>query len=331
MPTPKPLLGDLDHKRQAAREKRAESLVPTLSELQCYREIVEALTNGHYGSANAVFEHVNYAPSYCKATLERLKGATRWKRSLIHFGQMKITEDGQRAYQYACRVLDVHAAGPFGRLREKLRIGTTNRVMTAFLGPKLHEFLMLRRRTVDARTIDVDLELQESTLDAILDSLRQEQIDLAIGGVPTEGQPLDLDKVGIGKSLPTVLIAGKKGCGRFNKAREASKEPVRWDELAQADICVIRSDLQGALAHLPKPADGYSRIVVDNYASVVSVALSGAAVGLVLDMGIPKELLLQFEVEARIKPRALAVWKRKNEKLGPLAQSFLEVVTRDDT
>ncbi len=322
--------GDQAKKRKAARKKRAETLIPTLRELQCFRAIVETMQAGPHRSANALFKKLDYAPSYCKATLERLKGDGRWNRRLINFTRMEVTEDGLKAYQYACKVLDTHATGPFGKRREKLRIGTTNRVMTAFLGPKLQEYLTLRRRAADARTVDVDLELQESTIDEILEALRQEQIDLAIGGIPSQGPPSDLDKVGIGGNIATVLIAGKKGYEGFNKAREARKEVVSWDELARAHVCVIRSDLAGALAHLPKPAEGYSRIVVDNYASVVSVVHSGAAVGLVLDMGIPKDVLLQFELDAKIRPRTLAVWKRKGEKLTPLAQEFLDVVTRED-
>lgn len=323
--------GDQAKKRTAARKKRAETLIPTLRELQCFRDIVEMIQTGPHRSANALFKKLEYVPSYCKATLERLKSDSRWKRRLINLNNLELTEDGLKAYQYACKVLDTHATGPFGKRREKLRIGTTNRVMTAFLGPKLQEYFTLRRRAADARLVDVDLELQESTIDEILEALRKEQIDLAIGGIPSQGPPSDLDKVGIGRNISTVLIAGKKGYESFNKAREARKEPVAWEELARANVCVIRSDLAGALAHLPKPGEGYSRIIVDNYASVVSVVQGGAAVGLVLDMGIPKEVLLQFEIDAKIQPRTLAVWKRKGEKLPPLAQEFLDVVTRDDS
>ncbi len=305
----------------------------TIAELQCYRDIVALMKRGGWKSLNQVWKEVGYSPSYCKMTLDRLKSAKRWNRRLINANTLKLTDDGERAYEYACRILDAHAAGPFATRREILRIGTTNRVMTAFLGPKVREFLFQHRARPksaahDVKPMDVDLELRESSLDEILLSLRREEIEIAIGGVPVDGLPKDLDHFSIDGRLETVLIAAKSGCGDFTKARLNEGRRVEWLELANADICVIRSDLHGVLGHLPRPAPGYTRIVVDNYASVASVVRSGAAVGLVLDMGLPDDVL-KFELAAKNRPtsRELAVWTRRGEKLSATAQAFISAVT----
>lgn len=316
------------------RQEEADHSLATLKELQCYRDIVAVIKRGGWKSLNQVWEEVHWSPSYCKMTLDRLKGPERWNRRLINGNTLKLTDDGERAYEYACRVLDAHAAGPFAARREILRIGTTNRVMTAFLGPKVREFLFHHRArpkhgtAADVKPIDVDLELRESSLDEMLLSLRREEIDIAIGGVPVGGMPKDLDQFSIDGRLETVLIAAKSGCGDFTRARFQEGRKVEWMELASADVCVIRSDLHGVLGHLPAPAPGNTRIVVDNYASVASVVRSGAAVGLVLDMGLPDDVL-KFELGAKGRPtaRELAVWTRRGEKLSPTAQAFINAVT----
>ncbi|HET6423282.1 MAG TPA: LysR family transcriptional regulator [Planctomycetaceae bacterium] len=317
----------------ASRQKPSPDAVATLAELQCYRDIVEVLRRGGWKSLNQVWDEVSWSPSYCKMTLERLRGPERWNRRLINGNTLKLTDDGDRAYDYARRVLDAHAAGPFVTRREVLRIGTTNRVMTAFLGPKVRDFLLQHRgrpkhNTTDPKPIDVDLELRESSLDEILWSLRREEIEIAIGGVPVDGMPKDLDHFSIDGRLETVLIAAKGGCGDYTRARLNEGRKVEWTELANADICIIRSDLHGVLGHLPRPAPNCTRIVVDNYASVASVVKSGAAVGLVLDMGLPDDVL-KFELGIKSRPpaRELAVWTRRGEKLSATAQAFINAVT----
>lgn len=319
-------------KREKRRVENANKA--TLSELQCYRQIVSAIKLGVCTSAHQVWAKTNFGPAYCKMTLDHLEGSERWNRQLVNTITLKVTADGERAYDYACRVLDAHSAGPFVKPRETLRIGTTNRVMTAFLGPKVREFLWRhrtnrKRSAADVSQMDVDLELSESSLNEILSALRLEEIDIAIGGIPTDDQTADLDRTSIDGKLETVLIAAKGGCGEFTKTRFNEGRRVEWSELSTTDLCVIRSDLHGVLGSLPPQAEGYSRIVVENYASVVSVVKSGAAVGLVLDMGLPEDVL-KFELAVsknRPRTRELAIWTRRGEKLGATAQSFIHAVT----
>ncbi len=306
----------------------------TLAELQCFRDVAAIIEEGNCDTAHQVWTKTRYVPSYCKTIMERLRGADRWNRTLMSGKPLKLTDDGRRAYEYACRILDEHTAGPFAARREILRVGTTNRVMTAFLGPKVREFLWQHRLQQEnaakqkEKAIDVDLELRESSLDEILSELRREEIDIAIGGVSTEGAPPHLNQISIDGRLATVLIAGRNGCGDFGPNRLQEGRPVKWNELAHADICVIRSDLRGVLGHLPTPVAGYSRIVVENYASVVSVVKSGAAVGLVLDMGLPDDVL-KFELDAAERPddRELAIWTRRGETPTAIATAFIKVVT----
>ncbi len=329
---------------QTKRERRDAEAdakpVASLSELQCYCNIVRVIKGGSCKNATQVWQATNYSRPYCLKILETLRGPRRWNRVLINTTTLKITDDGERAYEYACRILAAQAADPFASRRETLRIGTTNRVMTAFLGPKVREFLWQHRirqsRATEASQFvaDVDLELRESSLDAILTALRREEIDIAIGGVPLDGMPPDLDHSFIDGRLETVLLAGKGYPGDFTERRMKEGRRVKWSELAQANMCIIRSDLHGVLGHLPQPAAGYTRIVVDNYASVVSVVRSGAAVGLVLDMGqLNVEVLdrdtMKFELEDtkdRPKARRLAIWTRRGHKPTPTAATFIDAV-----
>lgn len=326
---------------QAKSEKRRVATKPmaTLAELQCYCAIVRVIKWGTCKTANQVWKAARYSRPYCLDILESLRGPERWNRLLINTATLKITEDGERAYEYACRILEAHGADPFAGRRETLRIGTTNRVMTAFLGPKIREFLWQHRirqkkaAQAGEELADVDLELRESSLDLILNSLRREEIDIAIGGVPLDWMPPDLDHTVIDGRLETVLIASKDGCGDFNKNRLREGRRVKWSELRTADMCVIQSDLRGVLGHLPQPAEGYSRIVVENYASVVSVVKSGAAVGLVLDMGLLDSDTLKFELEESVdrpKARRLAIWTRRRDKLTTTATNFIHAVTALD-
>lgn len=314
-------------------------LTASLAELQVYCEIVRAIKSGSCKTASQVWQATSYSRPRCLKVLDTLKGPDRWNRALVNTSTLKITDDGERAYDFACRILAAHVADPFAGRRETLRIGTTNRVMTAFLGPKIREFLWQHRvrqsQTAKAGGVvaDVDLEMRESTLDTILTQLRREEIEIAIGGVPLDGMPPDLDHCAIDGRLETVLIAAKNGCGDFTKSRLQEGRRVKWSELACADMCLIRSDLYGVLGHVPAPAAGYSRIVVENYASVVSVVKSGAAVGLVLDMGLLDSDTLKFELEEskdRPKARRLAIWTRRGGKLSPTAAAFIEAVTASD-
>lgn len=325
------------------REQRRAAAKPaaSLAELQCYYEIVRVIKGGSCKTANQVWKATNYSRPYCLDILEILRGPERWNRKLINTSNLTVTDDGERAYDYACRVLAAHVADPFADQREALRIGTTNRVMTAFLGPKIRDFLWRHRIRQKEATkaghvlADVDLQLRESSLDVILSQLRRAEIEIAIGGVPLDGMPPDLDHSLIDGRLDTVLIAGKGYQGDFTERRLKEGRRVKWSELAQANMCIIRSDVHGILGHLPQPAPGYTRIVVENYASVVAVVKSGAAVGLVLDMGqLNVETMdrdtMRFELEDtkdRPKARRLAVWTRRGSKLTSTAHAFIEAVT----
>lgn len=305
----------------ALRRTRRNNDGPSLSELRFLKHLGDRTLTESFDSMHKLHERMPYAAAHCQKTLDRLESRERWGRRLINRNTVQLTADGRAAYQYACAVLEQHASGPFSRQRETIRVGTSNRVMTAFLAPKLRHFL------ADRNGADVDLELRELSLDQMLMELRLGQIEIAIGGAPLEPLPRGLTRRSILGALPTVLIAGAGGCGVYDERLLAAGHRVRLAELSAADVCLIRQDWHGALALLPRPEAGYSRIIVDNYASVVSVAQSGAAVGLVLDMGLPAGIL-KFELEPseRPQPRELSVWTRSGDDLSPTAQRLIRVV-----
>lgn len=226
---------------------------------------------------------------------------------------MEVTEEARRPTSMPANA-NLHATGPFGKRREKLRIGTTNRVMTAFLGPKLQAFLTERRRTTDVQTVDVDLCCRSRPLTTFWKpSDRNRSIWRSVES-RRMGPPQTSIRSGSAGNLATVLIAGKKGCRGFNKARAVTGVAVPWDELG-GPMSASSAPISRSAVHLPKPEHGIrgSLSTTTPRSSLSSTAERPS--DWCSTWEFPKDQLLQFEVDTKIRPRTLAVWKRKNEAL----------------
>ncbi len=311
--------------------KRAPSSDPdfhgTLAQLRVVAALGHEVRTGKHPSMHQLLSHVANNATHADRVIKELEA--QWKRTLVNRHTLKLTPDGERAYQFAQNLIKLHEQGPFVRQRETLRVGTSNRVMTTFLASKIRAFLESRPK--GKGRVDVDLELTESTRDSLLFALENEDIDCAIFGAMDDVIPDGLRRDLISDQHATVLIAARDGHGVYNAKLFADGYKVKIKELATADVCLIRSDLKGPLAHVPAPQDGYSRIVVDNYASVVSVVKSGIAVGLVFDMGLDDDVL-RFELDPvdGAKTRNVAVWTRVDRVLSPITRRFMSVVLGRD-
>ncbi len=296
----------------------------TLADLRVIAALGREAHTGNHPSMHQLLLHVANNPSHADRVIKHLE--IKWGRALINRHTLQLTPDGERAYQFALRLTQIHEHGPFAQRRETLRIGTSNRVMTTFLAPKIKAFLAGLPRKGKQR-VDVDLELTESTRETLLFALQNDNIDCAIYGAIDEEVPAGLRRHLISAHHATVLIAAREGCEVYNQKLLDDGYKVKISELNKAHVCVIRSDLKQALIHLPPPADGYSRIVVENYASVVSVVKSGIAVGLVFDLGLDHDVLrFELDPDDGVRPRSVAIWTRDNRELSLLTRRFMSVV-----
>jgi DNA-binding transcriptional LysR family regulator len=271
---------------------------------------------------NGLIALTGYSRSHCLQTLQDLE-RTRWKRKLINRKSVQLTNEGIDVYRYAQRVLETLEDEPFSVQHRSLRVGTSNRVMTGYLGPRIRDFLQ------ETRGIEVNLELSEDHGDQMLEKLRRSEIDIAIGVLPQNVPTAGLVGQPLGAPLPMVLIAAQPGHQIFDQKLLESGYQVTFNDLIDTRVCYIRQDRNGALARLPRPRKG-SRIVVDNYASVVSVVQCQMAVGLVLDLALPGDVL-KFPLDAADRPqsRQLSLWTRQGEEPSEIAKRFIRVVLDD--
>lgn len=295
----------------------------SLADLRVIAALGREANNGRHPSMHQLLVHVARNYTHADRVIKNLE--EKWNRTLVNRKTLKLTPDGERACQFAQRIIQLHDQGPFARRRETLRIGTSNRVMTTFLAPKVKAFLggLPRGKT---NRVDVDLDLIESTRENLLTALMNDDVDCAIFGAVNDVIPAGLRRYLISDHHATVMIAAKDGYEAFDRKLRDDNYQVRIPELSKVNVCLIHSDLKGALAHLPPPEDGYSRIVVENYASVVAVVKSQIAVGLVIDLGLDEDVL-RFDIhpEDGVSPRNVAIWTRDRE-LSPITQRFMSVV-----
>ena len=101
---------------------------------------------------------------------------------------------------------------------------------------------------------------------------------------------------------------------------------VDLKSLDTTNLCLIRRDLRGEFGELPPPAAGYTRILVDNYSSVIAMVRARAAVGIVINCGIPNDFL-KFDFEdTDLSAQKFALWQRKGYELSQAAKSLKEAV-----
>ncbi len=306
---------------QSSKEQQDADFNGSLAELRVLGDLLVTIAKQKYASRNQLFKDLSKSPNWPKKTIEEFE--SRWGKKLIVGKPLQLTEAGRQACEFATRVLREYEGGPF-MARETLRIGTSNRVMTAFLAPQIRKFLEARRQRPN--TGDVDLRLSESSRQELILALQNEEIDCAIFGSQEDGLSAEFHRYVISDHA-TVLIAPPEGEGPYNRKLMEAREPVRLADLDAVNVCLIQNDLTGVLAGLPRQRPGYSRIVVDNYASVISLVRSGGVVGLAFDMGLDPDLLrFEFHPADKIRARQVSIWTRADREPTGAIRQFIEVV-----
>ena len=173
----------------------------------------------------------------------------------------------------------------------------------------------------------MNIEILEATFEQLLNWLEVGEVELAFGGASTPGHKHEkLTHKLLRDDLRMILVAPPKGYGMFSVRRCKEGYKASLKDLAANNLCLIRRDQRGVFRNLPEPNPGYSRIVVDNYSSVLAMVRARAAVGLVINYSLPTDFL-KFELaDASQSAQAFAVWERSGSRLSAAAQSLRDFV-----
>ena len=297
----------------------------TIAELMYFERLGTTLSESSIGSMAQVekLSGITHAHSY--QTLKKLEGKSRFGVRLVNRNSPSLTGEGLEVLAYARKVLAAYRLRPLQTARRvTLRIAATNRILTTLLASYFPAFIEDFRKNTGH---DLNIEILEATFDQTLAWLEIGEVELAFGGVNTFSQshPKLVHK-SIRKDLQVILVAPPKGTGVFTVRRCKAKLQVTLNELESANLCLIRRDKRGDFRNIPEPANGFSQIIVDNYSAVLAMVRAGACVGLMINFGIPSDLL-KFEIsDTSQKMQDFAVWRRKGSELSMAAQSLNDAV-----
>ncbi len=243
----------------------------------------------------------------------RLISKERFSRKLVIRDSPKLTRDGQEAFGYARKVLSAYHLQPFQHKRFTLRIAATNRILTTMLAPFFQTFVENYKLKTGE---DIDIEILETTFEQSLHLLETGEVELAFGaGNDSKNRHRKLVPRTLISDLQIVLIAPRQGMYGFTKRRENEGKKASIAELKRANLCLIRRDFRDSFSEEIPPDQGFSRIIVDNYSSVIAMVQAKAAVGLVVDIGIPGDLLKFSLAESHLSQQVFAVWQHDDAKL----------------
>jgi DNA-binding transcriptional LysR family regulator len=296
----------------------------TIAELLFFEKIGSTLSASRCESMARVASRSEINHAHFHNTLKRLEGRTRFSRRLVDRKLVTLTKAGEEVLAYARNVLATYRSRPFQTGRETLRIAATNRILTTLLATYLPRFIASYKEKTGQ---DIDIEILEANFEQVLSWLDVGEVELAFGGMnPSSHNHPKLIHQSIRNDLRMVVIAPPKGLGMFTIKKQREQMKVHLGDLGTTNVCLIRRDYRGDFRKLPNAEHGFSRIVVDNYSSVVSVVRAGAAVGLVINYGLPNDLL-KFEFSDTIlSAQNFAVWRRKGIELSTTAQALQETV-----
>jgi DNA-binding transcriptional LysR family regulator len=307
---------------QVEEKKRGNE--PTLAELAVLEQLCNILLSGGVRSFRQLANKSTFTYTHCYQTLADLEGEDRFGRVLIDRDTLTLTKDGREVFAYARNVLDAYRLRPFEAQREVLRIAVTNRILTTILSPYIAQFMERFKRETNK---DLDIHFTETTFDKTLKALEIGEVELAFGSVhSTTLTHSKLIQRTIRADLKVILIAPPNGLSQFTRERYDRGEGVTLKELEKADICLIRRDDRSLFSGKCRPEEGFSRLVCDNYSSIVSLVRAEAGVGLVINNGLPSDLL-RFEItDCQQNNQHFAVWERKRGKLSTAAKLLLDTV-----
>jgi DNA-binding transcriptional LysR family regulator len=293
-----------------------------------------AAQGANYKSLRELAGKMPYAASYLFRCLEELRKV--YGQPLVNQDNVMLTPAGEAILAWAKELLALHARGrqwPIGG-RERVVIGTSNLILSLVLPEIVRDFLKERprRKGKDPDLSDLDLTFLESDVEQVILALQQGKIHAAIRGLPLTGRLPGLSIETLQEEIATIMIASPAH-ERWGHDTRNRRTDVTMKELATETVCLVAADQYELLAGLPRPKRGGSRIVVENYSSLVALVRAGAAVGFLPQlhhrsaMTTPAyEGLTVYGLEDEIPLRTLAILSRSKEDLPEAAKRFLDFV-----
>lgn len=294
----------------------------TIADLLFFEKLGSTIAGGAGDSMLDVANAAGLSYAHCHNTLGKLESIERFGRRLVNRELIALTKEGEEVLAYARRVLDVYHVRPFRSSRVTLRIAATNRILTTLLASYFPSFMENYREETG---LELNIEILEATFEQLLTWLEVGEVELAFGGASTHKHD-KLTHKALRDDLRMIVVAPPKGVGIFS--RRAQKEGFRptVKDFASTNFCLIRRDQRGTFKDLPEPNEGCSRIVVDNYSSVVAMVRAEAAVGLVINYGVPGDLLKFDLADASQSAQSFAIWRRIGSPLSEAAQHLYDCV-----
>lgn len=296
----------------------------TIADLLFFEKLGSTISASAGATMATVAAAAGLTYAHCHNTLGKLESVDRFGRRLVNRDRMILTKEGEEVLAYARRVLETYRVRPFASSRVTLRIAATNRILTTLLASYFPAFLEKYRADTGH---ELNIEILEATFEQLLNWLEVGEVELAFGGVATAGYKHEkLTHKLLRDDLRLILVAPPKGYGTFSVRRSKEGFKANLKDLATHNVCLIRRDQRGVFRNLPEPNPGCSRIVVDNYSSVLAMVRARAAVGLVINYSLPGDLLKFDLADASQSAQAFAVWERSGSRLSAAAQALRDFV-----
>lgn len=294
----------------------------TIADLIFFEKLGSTISAGAGDTMQSVASTAGLTYAHCHNTLGKLESIERFGRRLVNRELIALTKEGEEVLAYARRVLDIYRVRPFRSSRVTLRIAATNRILTTLLASYFPVFMEDYRKKTG---LELNIEILEATFEQLLTWLEVGEVELAFGGASTHKHERLTHKA-IRDDLRMIVVAPPKGTGIFS--RRAQKEGFKptIKDFASINFCLIRRDQRGTFKNLPEPNEGYTRIVVDNYSSVVAMVRAEAAVGLVINYGVPGDLLKFDLADTSQSAQSFAIWRRIGSPLSVAAQHLYDCV-----
>jgi DNA-binding transcriptional LysR family regulator len=326
------------HKRRRDGDGR---LRPSIDSLRVFVELGDRIKaaadqGSNFASLNEAAASMSsaYSKSNVFRALEELRKL--YRRQLVNRKTVSLSAEGETVYSWATDLLEMHGRGrkwPIGA-KEQVHIGTSNWILNFILPEIVRVFLKERatRKRKDKSVPDVDLVFGEYDVENLLVDLRKGTLQAGLAAVFAAGSWPELDAVILRHQVATVMIAASRH-ERWGKEPRKHRQEVSLAELAEEKVCVLNADLYRLLPGLPEPRAGGCRILVKNYASVVSLVRAGPVVGFVPHLDMTSELnpsayqgLELYHIKDDVPLRTLAILRRRHEELPEEVEAFLRIV-----
>jgi len=334
----------MNQSKKRPREGK-DRLRPTMESLRVLVELADKISaaakqGANYSSPSAAAKALGSKANVLRV-LDELKEV--YGRRLVKGSPVTLTPEGEAVYAWAKTLLQLHAKGtkwPIGQ-RELIRIGTSNWILN-FLMPEIVRAFLEKRaklKTPNAKVPELDLVFAEYDVEQLLVDLRKGTVHAGLAAILASGPWPGLDVQTLRKDVGTVMIASSQH-ERWGENTRKSRTHVMLDEIAEETVCVIEADLYTVLPGLREQKKVGNRILVENYASVISLVRTVVAVGFIPQLDIGRQAGLDtyqgLEVYHLKEPttdqtnesspsRTLAILRRSGETLPAEVEAFLRI------